>query len=66
MYEPFSGEKCGRFSIVCLSASKLIELTDGECCVIPELVDWNDPYGRILKINVKQNGEYAITIASVE
>ena len=50
---------------VCL-ASKLIELTDGECCVIPELVDWNDPYGRILKINVKQNGEYAITIASVE
>lgn len=47
-------------------ASGLIELTDDQCCVTPELVDWNDPYGRILKIDVKQGGEYAITMVSVE
>lgn len=47
-------------------ASKLIELTDGECYVAAELVDLDDPYGRILKINMENNEKYSITMASVE
>ncbi len=46
--------------------AKLIDLTDGECGLIGELVDISGPNTRILHFDVEANGEYTIQIATVE
>lgn len=46
--------------------AKLIDLTDGECGLIGELVDISRPDNKILHFDVEANGEYTIQIAAVE
>ena len=46
--------------------AKLIDLTDGECGLIGELVDISSPDAKILHFDVEANGEYTIQIAAVE
>lgn len=45
--------------------AKLINLTDGECGLIGELVDISGPDARILHFDVAANGEYTLQIAAV-
>ena len=45
--------------------AKLIELTDGECGLIGELVDISCPDARILHFDVEANGEYTLQISAV-
>lgn len=45
--------------------AKLIELTDGECGLIGELVDISCPDARILHFDVEANGEYTLQISTV-
>lgn len=45
--------------------AKLIDLTDGECGLIGELVDLSGPDARILHFDVEANGECTIQIAAV-
>jgi hypothetical protein len=45
--------------------AKLIELTDGECGLIGELVDISDPDAKLLHFDVEANGEYTLQIAAV-
>lgn len=43
---------------------QLIRLTKGECFTYAELVDWNAPHSRLLKIDFSQDGNYTMTLAS--
>lgn len=43
--------------------AKLIDLTDGECSLIGELVDISGPDAKILHFDVDANGEYKLKIA---
>jgi hypothetical protein len=45
--------------------AELIELTDGECGLIGELVDISDPDAKLLHFDVEANGEYTLQIAAV-
>lgn len=47
-------------------AGRLIELTNGECYICAELVDLDDPFGRIIKIDVTDSKKYTITMASID
>ena len=46
--------------------AKLINLTDGECGLIGELVDISGPDAKILHFDIEATGEYTIEIATVE
>ena len=43
--------------------ARLIDLTDGECGLIGELVDISGPDARVLHFDVEANGEYILKIA---
>ena len=45
--------------------AKLIDLTDGECGLIGELVDISGPDAKILHFDVEATGEYTLEIAAV-
>lgn len=45
--------------------AQLIELTDGECCLIGELADISQPDVRMIRFDVEANGEYKLEMASV-
>lgn len=47
-------------------AGELLELTEGQCCFCAELVDWDDPYNRILKIDIEDREKYSITMAAID
>lgn len=46
-------------------AGELIKLTKNTCGFLAELVDLDDPHGRILKINIDDPENYTITMACV-
>lgn len=47
-------------------AGRLIDLTNGECCICAELVDLDDPFGRILKIDIEDQENYTITMTAID
>ena len=62
-FQPKNAEDFKKFAYL---AGRLIDLTKGSCYVCAELVDLDNPHGRILKINFENNGKYTITMAAVK
>lgn len=61
-FHPKTPEDFQKFAYL---AGRLIDLTNGECYLCAEFVDLDDPFGRILKINVENSEKYTVTMASV-
>lgn len=62
-FQPKSVEDFKKFVYL---VSRLIDLTNGECALWVELVDLDDPFRRILKIDVEHTGEHTATMAAIE
>ena len=62
-FQPKNADDLKKFAYL---AGKLKELANGECFTDAELIDLDDPHGRILKFDIHDSEKYTITMAAIK
>ena len=62
-FQPKTADDLKKFAYL---AGKLKELANGECFTDAELIDLDDPHGRILKFDIQNSEEFTITLAAIK